>query len=67
MNPWNERRLSTEEQIVTIEPNEERTSIVLRINEMNCDSPECRLYLTYEEAQFLSKQILGFIEDNINI
>lgn len=62
--PWNERRLCTEEQIVAIEPNEERGSVVIRINGMD-NAPECRLYLSYEEAKFLSKQVVDFVNDNI--
>ena len=61
---WNERRLFTEEQIATVQPNETQDGVVLKINETNDEKFECRLYLSYDEARMLAKQLTDFVSDN---
>ena len=64
MKVWNERRLFTEDQIVSIQPNETGNGIVIQINEAADESIKCGVYLNYEDATFFANQIIGFIEDN---
>lgn len=64
MKTWTERRMFTEEQIVTIQPNEIKDGIIIKLNEISDLTNETRLYLTYQEAVELLKQIKGFIDDN---
>lgn len=61
---WNERRLLTEEQIVTVQPNETFDSVVLMITEVADKNDNCRLYLSYDEAKMLAKQLNDFVNDN---
>ncbi|MFW5848053.1 MAG: hypothetical protein ACOCVF_03985 [bacterium] len=61
---WNERRLFTEEQIVTVQPDEMQEGVVLKIDEAADEKSECRLYLTYDEAKMLAKQLTDFVNDN---
>lgn len=66
MKTWTERRMFTEEQIVTIQPNETLNGVVLKIEESDPDNKtETRLYLSYEEAKILSAQIMSFIDERI--
>ena len=66
MKTWTERRMFTEEQIVTIQPNETLNGVVLKIQESDPDNKtETRLYLSYEEAKILSAQIMSFIDERI--
>ena len=66
MKTWTERRMFTEEQIVTIQPNETLNGVVLKIEEPNPDNKtETRLYLSYEEAKILSAQIMSFVDERI--
>ena len=53
----------TEEQIVTIQPNESTDGVVLKIGEANGDKSETRLYLSYDEAIILAKQIADFVDE----
>ena len=59
-----ERRLFTEEQIATVQPNETQDGVVLKINETNDEKFECKLYLSYDEARMLAKQLTDFVSDN---
>lgn len=61
---WNERSIWTEDQVVRVKPNETQDGVVLQINEEADHDFECSLYLSYEEAKLLAKQINGFISDN---
>ena len=63
---WNERRLLTEEQIVTVQPNEIFDGVVLMITEAADRTINCRLYLSYDEAKMLAKQLNDFVNDNNN-
>lgn len=63
---WNERRLLTEEQIVTVQPNETFDSVVLMITEAADKNDNCYLYLSYDEAKMLAKQLNDFVDDNNN-
>ncbi|NPD45880.1 hypothetical protein [Lentimicrobium sp. S6] len=61
---WNERSIWTEDQVVRVKPNQTQDGVVLQINEEADKNFECRLYLTYEEAKLLAKQINDFVSDN---
>ena len=66
MKTWTERRMFTEEQIVTIQPNETLNGVVLKIEESDPDNKTAtRLYLSYEEAKILSAQIMSFVDERI--
>lgn len=61
--PYIERRLFTEEQIASIYTNETQTGIILGISEAMENPTQYRLYLSYEEAKELGKQLLDFVEE----
>jgi hypothetical protein len=61
---WNERRLFTEEQIATVQLNETQDGVILKVNETTDEKFECRLYLSYDEAKMLAKQLNDFVSDN---
>lgn len=61
---WNERSVWTEDQVVRVTPNETQDGVILQINEEADKNFECSLYLTYEEAKMLAKQINDFVSDN---
>lgn len=60
---WIERKLFTEEQSVTIQPNETQNAIVLKINENADKLHESRIYLTYDETIALAKQMIDFVAE----
>lgn len=61
---WNERSIWTEDQVVRIKPNDDQDCVVLQINDAINENSECCLYLSYEEAKMLAKQINDFVSDN---
>lgn len=63
---WNETRLFTEEQIVTVLPNETHTGLVMVLNETQDNTSEYRLYLNYEETKMLISQLDYFLKQNCN-
>lgn len=63
MMTWIERRIFTTDQIITIQQNESMDCIVLKINEMDDSKAECRLYLTFDEAMILVKQLYDYVND----
>jgi hypothetical protein len=61
---WNERSIWTEDQVVRIKPNNDQDGVVLQINDAIDEDGESCLYLSYEEAKMLAKQICDFVKDN---
>jgi hypothetical protein len=61
---WNERSIWTEDQVVRIKPNNDQDGVVLQINDAIDEDGESCLYLSYEEAKMLAKQIIDFVDDN---
>lgn len=59
---WVERRIYLEEQHITIQPNEGKDGVVLSITEGDL-SHNSKVYLSYEEALELSKQINDFVKE----
>ncbi len=62
---WNERTICTDDQLVRITPNDDQDCVVIRIQELDDDKKESQLFLTYEQAKMLAKQMIGFVDDNI--
>lgn len=63
MGVWNKRVVCTEEQEVIVQPNETMDGVVLLCREV-AENGGFRVYLSFEEAEFLSEQIKGFCSDN---
>lgn len=63
MKSWTEFSLYTEEQKVSLTPNETRDSLVLSVNESS-EKKETRLYLSFSEAEDLIKLIETYISLN---
>ena len=61
---YTERRLFTEEQIAAIHFNETQDGVILTICEASNRSDSRMLYLTYDEAIVLGKQIIDFVNEN---
>jgi tRNA G18 (ribose-2'-O)-methylase SpoU len=61
---YTERRLFTEEQIATIHSNETQDGVILTISEASYKSDSRMLYLSYDEAIVLAKQITDFVNEN---
>lgn len=63
MKSWAEFSLYTEDQKVTLQPNEDKTCLVLRTIELD-DKKESRLYLTFSEAEDFITIMQTYIELN---
>lgn len=61
---WTERRLFTDEQIAAVQPNETQDGVILLITEATDLESQCRLYLSYDEAEMLAKQLKDFVMEN---
>ncbi len=61
---WTERRICTEDQLIRIMPNEDHDCVLIQIHELNDEKSKCQIYLSYDEATMLAKQLCGFVDDN---
>lgn len=62
MKPWIDRRIFTEEQIVTIQPNETMDGIIIILTELD-KSAQSSLYLDYETATEFGKQLIDYVNE----
>jgi len=62
---WNERSICTDDQLVRIMPDDDQDCVIIQIHELSSGESECQLFLSYEEAKMLAKQISGFVDDNL--
>lgn len=66
MKTWKEVKLyvADGEQTVAIEPNETQTGVCLLVTEVLEESQNFRVYLTYQEAKDLGKELIKYAEEN---